>query len=164
MKYLLFILISVTLFAQEFNFDKEYIFNELKGYQKLSKLSKVQYPGDQSIDVKYYKLDLSITTNPNYLSGAVSIIFTPAASNINSAFFDLQNNLLIDSIVLNQSLNPSFTHSSNKININLDRSYSLSEQISIVIYYRGVPGSSGFGSFEFSTHNNGTQPAIWTLS
>ena len=164
MKCLLLILVSVSLFAQEFNFDKEYIFNELKGYQKLSKLSKVQYPGDQSIDVKYYKLDLNITNNPNYLSGAVSIIFTPATSNINSAFFDLQNNLQIDSILLNQSVNPAFTHSSNKINISLDRSYSSSEQISIIIYYRGVPGSSGFGSFEFSTHNNGTQPAIWTLS
>lgn len=164
MKSILFILVSVSLFAQEFNFDKEYIFNEWKGYHKLSNLSKVQYPGDQSIDVIYYKLDLNITSNPNYLSGAASIIFAPASSAINTLFLDLQNNLQIDSILLNESTELLYSHSSNKINISLDRFYSSNEEISIIIYYAGVPGSSGFGSFEFSAHNGGTQPAIWTLS
>ncbi|MBZ0198609.1 MAG: T9SS type A sorting domain-containing protein, partial [Ignavibacteriaceae bacterium] len=144
--------------------DKDYIFNELAAYNKFQKISAVHYPGDQTIDIKYYKLDLTITSNPNYLTGAVTINFTPESASINQVFFDLQNNLHVDSIILNQNIHPVYSHTSNKINITLDRNYNVGEEVSAVIYYKGVPGSSGFGSFEFSTHNNGTQPAIWSLS
>lgn len=163
-KFLLFISISVSVFAQEINFDKDYFFNGQAVHNSLKKFSEVQYPGDQTIDIKYYKLDLNITYSPNYLTGAVTIKFKPALSSINQVFFDLQNNLLIDSILINENYQPVYSHSSNKINITLDRNYNANEELSAVIYYKGVPGSSGFGSFEFSTHNSGTQPAIWTLS
>lgn len=162
--YLLFLLASLNIFAQEIRFDKEYIFNEIEAYQKTSRISSVQYPGDQSIDIKYYKLDLSITYNPNYLSGAVTIVFKPDSSFINEIYFDLQNNLQVDSIYLNGSYYESFTQSSNKIYLTLDRPYDINEEISTIIFYQGFPGSSGFGSFEFSTHNSGRDPAIWTLS
>ncbi len=33
----------------------------------------------------------------------------------------------------------------------------------LAIYYQGLPGASGFGSFEFQTHGN-NEPDIWTLS
>ena len=56
----------------------------------------------------------------------------------------------------------SFNLSNDKLSIDLDRDYNQNEVISVVVYYRGVPGTSGFGSFAFSSHS-GT-PAIWTLS
>jgi aminopeptidase N len=164
LKFLLLLLCSASIIAQEIQFDKEYIFNEIKAYHKLHDFSSAKYPGDQSIDIKYYKLDLDISYTPKYLRGAVSIIFIAKSSLLDSVFFDLQNNLHVDSIFLNGSKYDLYVHASNKINISLDKSYTENEELIVDIFYQGVPGSSGFGSFEFSTHNNGTEPAIWTLS
>lgn len=153
------LLLTSLLIAQEEY--KPWIKGEREHFAKTRELSKVMYSGDSKIDVTYYGLDLTVTANPNYLSGSVIIGIKVDTSSINSCFLDLQNALTINSLLLNGS--PAvFTHIDNIITVTLDRSYVYGEEFFIKIFYQGVPGSSGFGSFEFSSHN-GT-PAIWTLS
>ncbi|GAB6282898.1 MAG: M1 family aminopeptidase [Ignavibacterium sp.] len=136
--------------------------SESKSFYNQITLSQIAYPGDFSYDVIYYKLDLYITYNPNYISGAVTINAKGNSQFIDSLFVDLQNVLDVDSVLSNNTkLN--FAHSENKIFIKLNKKYKFGEEFSFIIYYKGVPGSSGFGSFEFSQHNNG-QPVIWSLS
>jgi aminopeptidase N len=134
---------------------------EAEKFKKLFEVNQVNYPGDSTIDVKYYKLNLTLTINPDYLSGDVTVNAISKSSGLTAFFLDLANNMIVDSILLgSQKLN--FTHSNNQINITLDRTYLLNEFFGIRIFYEGVPNSSGFGSFTFGTHNG--QPAIYTLS
>lgn len=158
--FIIFFLIDVSvIFAQQP--DPSISEFEKKEFEKSISLSKSLYPGDGSIDVKYYKLDLALTTSPAYLRGSVRVDAVPALNPLNHFFLDLSNNLNVDSIVSgNTTL--SFTHQNDKLNINLQQTYNPGEKFSVVVYYQGVPISNGFGSIVFSSHNG--QPIIWTLS
>jgi aminopeptidase N len=153
-----FLLTSVVFSQQNY---KPWIRAERSQYEKAIALSKVQYPGDSRIDVTYYGLNLRVTSNPKYLTGNVIIGIKADTTSLNSCSLDLRNALSVDPVLLNGS-STVYNHINNKINITLDHTYTMGDSFNVNIYYQGVPGSSGFGSFEFNSHN-GT-PAIWSLS
>jgi aminopeptidase N len=128
-----------------------------------AKLFKATYPGDGNIDITYYKLDLNITYSPQYLNGAITIEGKSKHDNFQNFYLDLQDNLTTDSVKAGGQ-NVTFTHAQDKLNITLPNSINTNEYFSVEVYYQGRPGSSGFGSFAFSAHNNNSEPAIWTLS
>ncbi len=156
---LLLFFLTINLFAQE-NVS-ECQLAKVRAFKQIKSMGKLYYPGDQSIDVTYYKLNLDITYSPQQIKGAVTIDAKSMADNLINVFYDLQNALTVDSVVA-PSGQLSFTHSANKINLTLDRPYNIGELFEVTVYYHGVPGSSGFGSFEFSSHAG--HPVIWTLS
>ncbi len=134
---------------------------EKKSFAKKLKIDLAKYPGDQSINITYYKLNLTITYNPNHLNGTVTVEGKSTIQNLNSFFLDLQEQLKVDSVLMNGNrLN--FNHENEQIKINLPAAINSNEKFSVNIYYQGIPGSSGFGSFEFGQHNS--LPAIYTLS
>ncbi|MCH7827659.1 MAG: T9SS type A sorting domain-containing protein [Bacteroidetes bacterium] len=127
-------------------------------------LTKINYPGDSSIDITYYKLNLTVQYNPNYLIGIVTVEAKSTIEGLNTLFLDLQNVLTVNSVTLNgQSLTFSQPSGSAKLNITLDKTYNNGEKFSLVISYQGNPASSGFGSFTFDSTGQG-QPSIYTLS
>ena len=160
-KQIFFVVLITTslLFAQQDY--KPWIKGERERHSKLMQLQKVQYPGDSKIDVTYYGLDLTITYNPNYLIGIVTVGAKADTSELNTCFLDLRNILTVDSIQLNGNT-AVYTHANNKINITLDHTYIQDEPFTLKVYYRGVPGGTNFGGFYFGTHS-GT-PIIGTLS
>ncbi len=157
---LVVVLLTTTLLLAQ-NEDRPWIKGERERYSKMVQLSKVLYPGDSKIDVTYYGLDLKITSSPNFLTGNVTIGVKSDTTVLNSCFLDLRDFLIVDSVLLNGSTTP-YNHLSNKINVTLDHTYSQGEPFTLKVYYHGVPGSSGFGGFLFSSHS-GT-PVISTLS
>jgi aminopeptidase N len=157
--FLTVIFFTVVLFAQKF--DHRIAEMEKAAYSKILSFSKVQYPGESKIDVTYYGLNLSVTYSPRNITGAVTVKAKVDTLSINQFFLDLQDVLTVDSVLLNSTAT-TFTHSNDELHIDLDRTYNQSEEFSVEVFYHGEPGSSGFGSFEFSTHNG--QPLIWTLS
>ncbi len=120
------------------------------------------YKSDTNINVTYYKLNLNITYNPNYLIGDVNIRCKSLVNNLSIIFYDLSNNLTVDSII-NEKTGLSFSHSQNKIFIILNNSVNQGQALSVNIFYHGTPVPTGYGSFVFGSHN-GSEPAIWTLS
>lgn len=154
------LLLIVSLCFAQYDI-KPWVKSERERFSKLNQLQQVQYPGDSQIDITYYGLDLTITTNPNYLTGIVTIGVKADTTEINSCFLDLRNFLTIDSILINGA-STTFTHSNNIININLDHTYLQGEPFTLKIYYRGEPGGTNFGGFYFGTH--GGTPIISTLS
>jgi aminopeptidase N len=160
-KQIFTILLFISAFLSAQTYYESFVKSEQERYLRVIKMSEVQYPGDSKIDVTYYGLDLTVTANPNYLSGSVIIGIQVDTSSINSCFLDLQNALTINSLLLNGT--PAvFTHINNIISVTLDRTYVYGEEFFIKVFYQGIPGSSGFGSFEFSAHSGVS--AIWTLS
>jgi len=120
------------------------------------------YKSDTNINVIYYKLHLNITYKPNFLIGDVNIKCKSLVNSLQVIFYDLSNNLIVDS-VLSEKNNLPFSHSQNKIFIILINSVNQGQEISVNIFYHGTPVPTGYGSFVFGSHN-GSEPAIWTLS
>lgn len=122
---------------------------------------KDDYQSDTTINAIYYKLNLAVTYNPNFLTCEVTINSLSLKNNINAIFYDLSNNLTVDSVIHN-NLPLSFNHSQNKITITFNNAFNTGQLISVNIFYHGIPVPTGFGSFEFGSHNG--EPSIWTLS
>ncbi|MDZ7766442.1 MAG: M1 family aminopeptidase [Melioribacteraceae bacterium] len=158
----LYLLIVLTITAQS---TYEHVCSKGKiASTVLSKnIDRVQYPGDETIDVTYYKLDLDIdydeSSNPVvYFDGEVTIK-AKALENITSVFFDFTNTLTVTEVTVNS--NPAtFNHQNNKVNISLNSTVSADEEFTAVVSYEGAPVSTGWGSFGYNTQYD----AIWTLS
>lgn len=139
--------------------EQELYKSEARRYAGLMQADHVL--SDTSIDVTYYKLDLSVTTSPDYLQGSVVMNALSRFDSIGTVTLDLMNAMTVDSVLMS-GMPVSFMQQPTTVTITLDRNYGTNELFSVEVFYRGVPGSSGFGSFEFSSHS-GT-PWVWSLS
>lgn len=155
---LIILLLNISAYSQVF---EDVNCSAKSKFFKNIALSKINYPGDSSFDVKYYKLDLQVLLSPNLIKGDVRVSAAILLPELQSIYLDLNGTLNVTSVKLND--NPvSFGQTNNRLTIQLDRQYAMQEIFHIDISYSGVPGSSGFGSFVFSQHNG--QPVIWSLS
>ncbi|MFC2084854.1 M1 family aminopeptidase, partial [Bacteroidota bacterium] len=150
---------SVIIFGQQGHNDCASA--KLKYFNKISFSNDIEYPGDESIDIIYYKLNLEILHESRQISGTVTIKGKSNSPNLTSFFLDLNDNLDVASVHKNNKSLKS-VHNDDKLTIILDNSVSLNEIFTIDVSYSGKPSSSGFGSFIFSDHS-GT-PLIWSLS
>ncbi|MFI5252749.1 MAG: M1 family aminopeptidase [Bacteroidota bacterium] len=141
---------------------EQLINNEMENYKSRFLHSRTGVASDIRYDVKYYKLELKITTTPsNYLYGKITMRATSLIDGLDSISLDLRNNMIIDSIKVN-GIPSSYTQQSLSFGFRLDRTYNMNETFTTETYYEGMPQSSGFGSFVFSSHNG--VPWIWSLS
>lgn len=156
------LLIPFALFAQQ-NFSQTEFLKIVKGEKEAhaGKLIPSTLSATADYDVKYYNCFWNINPSVNYISGRVTMLFVPTQAAFTSLVMDLTNALNVDSIVYHNS-SISYTHAADAITIPLPATLPVNVPDSITVYYKGVPGSTGFGSFIQDTHN-GT-PVIWTLS
>jgi aminopeptidase N len=156
-------LYTAVLFSQPSadRYDKGFYRYELQRARARYLHSAQENLASSSIDAKYYRLNLRITTSPQYLYGTMTMNALSTVDNISSVTLDLMNSLTVDSVKVDGVKTGSVQQTST-VTITLDRAYNAGEMIHLQVFYRGVPGSSGFGSFEFSSHNS--VPWVWTLS
>jgi aminopeptidase N len=157
-------LLPIVAFAQE---DGVTICSESKqaAFARMNKAStkaRIAYPGDEKIDVTYYKLNLNISYANQYLKGEATITLK-AKTAISTFFLDLRNILKVDSVKL-ASKKLTFVQDASKVTITLDKQYAENQVLSVIVYYQGKPATSGFGSFSFATHGVAQQPVVWSLS
>ena len=116
---------------------------------------------ETNIDVKYYKLDLKISTPNKYLSGNETMIAQCITTNLTVVNLDFTNTLSVDSVKMGNTI-VNFTHQSDIITITPDRTYNYGELVNLDIYYEGVPtGSTGSGMW-YTSHSG--VPWIFTES
>ncbi len=159
----LFLLLSFVCITGMINAQdarNEIVQSERKAFERKLTFTKVAYPSDPNYDVQYYKLDVSVTHTPKFISGVVTLNAKSLLDSLTLVKIDLQNTLTVDSIISGSKL--SFQHVSDIITTQLEKVYKLNELFSLKIYYHGTPGSSGFGSFETSLHSGAK--TIYTLS
>ncbi|MDP3024691.1 MAG: M1 family aminopeptidase [candidate division Zixibacteria bacterium] len=119
--------------------------------------------GQGDFDALYYGLDLKIDTTSKVIWGAVTMQGKSKVSSLNTVILDLFDNMVVDSIKTGGT-NLAFTHSSNLINITLDKAYALDENFLFTVYYHGHPVEGGFLAFAFRYHGNPPVPIISSLS
>ncbi|WP_234734972.1 M1 family aminopeptidase [Tellurirhabdus bombi] len=130
--------------------------------QKGAQGARMQYPGDASIDVNYYKLDLNITYTPQYLRGVATVKIKSLNANLTYFYLDFNNVLRVDSV---KSGTAKLTYQVDKgqLLITPTRPLAKDEFVTVVVYYQGKPDNSQ-GSFSFGTHGPNNDPVIWSLS
>ncbi|WP_338875610.1 M1 family aminopeptidase [Spirosoma sp. SC4-14] len=161
--------------AQPDTTDNGWLFcqqGKIRYAQKLAANPKARlaYPGDQSIDITYYGLDLKLTHTPNYLRGAATITLKSTAASTNSFFLDFNSTtaagglgLQVDSVKANgQHL--SYQHAQNRLTITPAQSLTNGQALTLTVYYQGIPNSRDLGSFVFGKHEATNDPVIWSLS
>jgi aminopeptidase N len=146
---------------QAFTNDKSFFKSELNRYKAYFNRSISSVTAEDHIDVTYYRLNLRITASSHYIQGDVLMKAKSSVDGLSVITLDLMNALTIDSVLVGGS-KVQFTQFTSSFDITLDRTYNNGELLAVDVYYEGVPGSSGFGSFEFSTHSS--VPYIWSLS
>ncbi|HMQ68287.1 MAG TPA: M1 family aminopeptidase [Ignavibacteria bacterium] len=143
--------IDKPIYELEKDFHSRY-FNKIKD----------SYQGDTNINAVYYKLNLYITEDPDFLTGEVTINSVSSVNGLSNIFYDFSNNMTVDSIIYKGNSHP-YTHANDVISLSFSGTFNVNDLISVIIYYHGVPVPTGFGSFIFGYHN-GNEPSIWTLS
>ncbi|WP_018622411.1 M1 family aminopeptidase [Spirosoma luteum] len=130
--------------------------------------ARLAYPGDPSIDVTYYGLDLRLATTPNNLRGAATITLKSTVASLASFFLDFSTTasategLRVDSVrVGTQKVR--FQHAQNKLTVTPPQPVANGQALTLTVYYQGVP-SYEQQSFKFDKHENTADPVIWSLS
>ncbi len=124
--------------------------------------ARITYPGDDRIDVTYYKLNLSIVFADRFIKGEATINFKAKAA-MTTCFFDLNSPLKVDSIKLG-TRKLSFVQNTEKVNVTLDKQYAEGQAVSVIVFYQGKPNGAASGSFVFATHGSSQAPVVWSLS
>jgi len=153
-------LFSIAITAQDFKKDFEnLVSSETKSAQK--KLMGTKNMNTGNYDVKYHRLDLIVNPNAAFIEGDVTSYFI-AKENLDEITFELSDNMTVSQVM--QRGNPlTYTQNSDdEVVITFPVTQNIGVLDSLTISYSGNPISSGFGSFEQSTHNG--DPIIWTLS
>jgi aminopeptidase N len=117
--------------------------------------------GSSTIDVHWYGLNLTISTPSPFLTGRVTVRATSLVDTLTTFVLDLSGGMTVDSVLVGARRSPPIRYPS-ALGIVLDRTYRQGETVTADIFYRGIPPTTGFGSFVFSSHA-GT-PWVWSLS
>jgi aminopeptidase N len=133
-------------------------FKALGGTRKVQERADFSDPG---IHVTYYRLRLNLSPASTLLTGDVSARAVCVAESLSTVQFDLSGSMRVDS-VLGSGGSLRFSQFLQGFQVQLERTYHKGETLTLDTYYGGVPGATGFGSFEFSSQNG--VPWIWTLS
>ena len=161
----LFIL-SVLCFAQyDFEDARKALIHHKQTYfaraEELLNSAQNQETDNQGlIDARYYKLEMKINYNPNNIEASVTAIFTSLTNALSKIELNLENSLTVE-IVTGDAV--SFSHIDNILILNLDREYNLNEEITVKVYYSGMPSQKDRRSFQFDAMTIGS-PMAWTLS
>ncbi len=156
--FLLFVSIS---FSQTFDEDQGRIIEaEAKSasnriYNRVANLNTGNY------DVRYHKLEFTVDPSVASIFGVVTTHFE-AKESMNQVTFDLTDNMVVSQVLQNGNAQSFIQNTNDELVINLFPPVNEGVTGIVEITYSGNPESSGFGSFEQTTHNG--DPVIWTLS
>jgi len=116
-----------------------------------------------NIDIKYANFNWEVDPAVLYIKGEIDFYFQALQADVSSIILELNNNMLIDSIVVrNEPVDFEFI-SDFEFQINLNTALQQNEFDWLKIYYQGEPDQgTGFGAFVKDEHEG--VPIIWTLS
>jgi len=112
-------------------------------------------------DLTYHRLEWNIDPAVSFINGNVTSTFT-AKQDLTTVTFDLADNMIVSGVTQNGIALTYSQNTNDELIISLSQMLLQGQSATLVITYSGNPVSSGFGSFEQSTHNGA--PIIWTLS
>jgi aminopeptidase N len=164
-----FTLFALLIFISPLFGQKEMLRQrEMQRHLRKSPAISLQNTPNQSLyDVHMYSLDLELLPEQQLLDGRVTIGATSLDDALDRVELDLHQNMQV--LGITSPAGPlefqlEFQHNNDILTVTLERPYANQENFEFEIIYRGNPQSSGFGSFNWSTHGPEQEHMIWTLS
>ncbi|SRX52712.1 M1 family aminopeptidase [Aequorivita sp. CIP111184] len=159
-KLVLPFLFLISFFSFSQNFQEQNI-SEAEAKAATGMFAGERNLNTNNYDIKYARLELTVDPSQPFISGKITSHFE-AKENMNAVTFELVDNMTV-SQVTQRGTPLTFTQNNNdEVVITLPQIQNLGVLDSLSVSYSGNPISSGFGSFEVSTHNG--DPVMWTLS
>lgn len=158
---IILLLAAMGIYAQqpEPHFTDKLAIQESKHF-----LQKSNYRENQdynAYDLVYQRMEWNINPEERYISGNVTSYFVSQLEGLNQISFNLYDSLTVDSVVQGtQRIN--FNRSHNLLTLQLNHTLQQEEKDSVTVFYKGIPGNKGYGSFVQGNHKG--VPIIWTLS
>ena len=113
-------------------------------------------------DINFHRMEWEINPAENYIRGAVTTYFQPIQLDFQQLNFDFAENMTVNAVVYHGDTLPYLFSGNDNLQIGLPNIIGIGEQDSVTVHYEGAPNSTGFGSFEQSSHQG--VPILWTLS
>lgn len=127
-------------------------------HQKSNRLSPIEISETEKYDVTFYKLDIELSDQSNYISGDVDIHLT-TISNLDSIIIELHENLIISDIKVNDISN--IFHRTNSAII-ISKNLSKNEEVKVSISYYGTAPNANENPLGGSGLNNQTESSTNT--
>lgn len=160
------VLFSMHGFAQKKAIPELDYLKNISDSERKNAVHKIAFkanPKTVNYDVAYHRLFWEVDPAKAEIKGEVTTYLT-ALTDLNEIVFDLADNMKV-SQVRQRGQELSFSQNSNdELVIDLASIQKSNVLDSLTITYNGNPVSSGFGSFEISTHGSSNIPILWTLS
>ncbi len=157
--FLLIVLFGLNAFSQEdLAMERMYLAEKNAGKSLMEFRAN---PNTGNYDVTHYNLEFTLDPAVEYLNGIVSTTFT-AKEPMTSIHFDFDQQMTVNQVTLNGNPLSFAQNFDDELIIDFPSTIATGQSETVVIDYEGNPESSGFGSFEQSTHSGA--PIIWTLS
>ena len=154
-------LIVFTFLLAQPELEKQALCGHSKAQLKLATMQSTLTVEQSKIDVLYYRLNLDIDPANGTIVGDLTAEVRVIDSTLSRIEFDLINTLTVTGVNLND-ITHSYSRNSYQVLIPILDSVAVNQILTISINYNGSPGSTGFGSFAFDSHNG--LDLIWTLS
>ena len=154
-----FILIHLV-FGQK-NKNQHFICSQTKSSSRAFNATSSLTADQSKIDISYYRIDFEIDFNNEQIFGSVLANGFVGMDQPEFLEFDFSDEMIVDSVLLNNQVS-NFEHANDLIRIPTQISIPEGYNFSCKIFYNGNPPTSGFGSYNFDTHNNINH--VWTLS
>ncbi|MBD3161842.1 MAG: hypothetical protein GF346_06165 [Candidatus Eisenbacteria bacterium] len=116
-------------------------------------------PNQDAFDARFYDLDLDLDPDNRTLTGTVEARVEVVDGPLDNVELDLDDAMTVSSVT-SGGIPASYTHQSDLLTIDLDRSYANGEIVVLVVAYAGDPGSGG----AFGWDNHAGEDMVWTLS
>ena len=159
--YIQIFLILINILLSQNKIDKDSVCGHINSVSKVSSFQSTLTENQEKIDITYYKIDFEIDFDNEEVIGSVIINGSVGMNQPEFIEFDFVDEMIVDSVWIN-SENTSFDHSDDIIKIPAPVAIPEAYNFSCRIFYHGSPPTSGFGSYNFDTHNNIDH--VWTLS
>lgn len=115
----------------------------------------------QDYDLIYQRMEWEADPAVRFIAGKITSWFRSAVSDMNTLNFSLKLNMTVDS-VKGRGGHLGFSRKNDQLEISLPEPLALGVTDSVSVWYRGIPASTGFGSFTTALHMG--VPVMWTLS
>jgi len=157
MKHLFFLFFTVSLFAQQ-EVDQ---FSQWESERSLAMKQLLINPNTANYDVQHQLLEINVDPSNSSIAGTVTTTFR-AKTDMAGISFDLSNNMIVSSVTMNGAALTFNQNLTDELTITFESTIEADAIGEVVVSYSGNPISSGFGSYEATTHNG--DPIVWTLS
>lgn len=156
----LFLLTAFQINAQDYHENLKAI-RSAEANRALSKMANTINANTGNYDVKYHRLELNVDPAVSQIAGEITTYFE-ANEAMTEITFDLADNMTVTQVMQRNNSLTFVQNTDDELVITLPVSQAQGVLDSLTVSYNGNPISSGFGSFEQTTHNGA--PVMWTLS